>query len=113
MCLSSNPPLSRGITPTAPSEHPCQLMIPSEENKAPHGVSEVTFSLAKAKRDDVTGTELSGRKTKLEHWMSRNTISESKESPLSYAPTSGPPALLLDDVLVSTGEKRPLPGDCL
>ena len=30
-------------------------------------MSEVTFSLAKAKRDDVTGTELSGRKTKLDH----------------------------------------------
>ena len=29
-------------------------------------MSEVTFSLAKAKRDDVTGMELPGRKTKLE-----------------------------------------------
>ena len=60
-------PTLKGNPPTAPSEHPCQLMIPSGENKDPHGVSEVTFSLAKAKRDDVTGTELSGRKTKLEH----------------------------------------------
>ena len=42
------------------------MMIPSGENKDPHGVSEVTFSLAKAKRDDVTGMELPGRKTKLE-----------------------------------------------
>ena len=41
-------------------------MIPLGEQKDSHGVSEVTFSLAKAKGDDVTGTELSGRKTKLE-----------------------------------------------
>ena len=33
MCLSSSPPLSRGIPPTAPSEHPFQLMIPSGETK--------------------------------------------------------------------------------
>ena len=43
------------------------MMIPSGENKDPHGVSEVTFSLAKAKRDYVTGMRLSRRKTKLEH----------------------------------------------
>ena len=42
-------------------------MIPLGEQKDSHGVSEVTFSLAKAKRDEVTDTELSGRKTKLEH----------------------------------------------
>ena len=42
-------------------------MRPLGEQKDSHGVSEVTFSLAKAKRDEVTDTELSGRKTKLEH----------------------------------------------
>ena len=30
-------------------------------------MSEVTLSLANAKRDDITGTEMAGRKTKIEH----------------------------------------------
>ena len=37
------------------------------EGKDPVAVSQVTLSLAKAKRDDITGTEMAGRKTKIEH----------------------------------------------
>ena len=37
------------------------------QGKDPLGVSDVTLSLAKAKRDDIRGTEMAGRKTKIEH----------------------------------------------
>ena len=32
-------------------------------------MSEVTVSLVKAKREDVTGTEMAGRKTKMENFI--------------------------------------------
>ena len=76
-------------------------------------MSEVTFSLAKAKRDNVTGRVVREKDKARALDRSRETISGSKVSSLSYAPTYGSPALLLDDVSVSTGEKRPLPGDWL
>ena len=88
-------------------------MIPSGENKDPHGVSEVTFSLEKAKRDNVTGRVVREKDKARALDRSRETISGIKESPLSCTPTYGPPALLLDDVPVSTGENRPLSRDCL
>ena len=72
-------------------------------------MSEVTFSLEKAKRDNVTGRVVREKDKARALDRSRETISGSKESPLSCAPTYGHPVLLLDDVPVSTGEKRPPP----
>ena len=73
-------------------------------------MSEVTVSLIKAKREDVTGTEMAGRQTKMEHWTGTEGLFLSAKDP-QLAPTCGPPALLLDDVPISRGEKklRPLP----
>ena len=76
--------------------------------KDPHGMSEVTVSLVKAKREDVTGTEVAGRQTKIEQWTGTERLFLAAKDP-QLAPTCGPPALLMDDVPISTGEKKPLP----
>ena len=80
------------------------------QNKDPHGVSESCKSKkGRCNRNWVVRGKDKARALD----RSTETISGSKVSSLSYAPTYGPPALLLDDVPVSTGEKRPLPGDWL
>ena len=71
-------------------------------------MSEVTVSLIKAKREDVTGTEMAGRQTKMEHWTGTERLFLAAKDP-QLAPTCGPPALLLDDVPISRGEKKLLP----
>ena len=71
-------------------------------------MSEVTVSLVKAKREDVTGTEVAGRKTKIEQWTGTERLFLAAKDP-QLAPTCGPPALLMDDVPISTGEKKLLP----
>ena len=71
-------------------------------------MSEVTVSLVKAKREDVTGTEMARRKTEIEHWTGTERLFLEVKDP-QLAPTYGPPALLLDDVPISTGEKKLLP----
>ena len=38
-----------------------------DKAKEPLGVREVTLSLAKAKRDDITSTEMAEKKTNVEH----------------------------------------------
>ena len=76
-------------------------------------MSEVTFSLEKAKRDNVTGRVVREKDKVRSLDRSIKTNSGSKESPLVCAPTYGAPALILDDVPVSTGENRPLSRDCL
>ena len=75
---------------------------------------EVTVSLIKAKREDVTGTEMAGRKTKMEHWTGTERLFLAAKDP-QLAPTCGPPALLLDDVqyIFPIGEKKLLPWDSL
>jgi len=69
---------------------------------------EVTVSLIKAKREDVTGTEMAGRKTKMEHWTGTERLFLAAKDP-QLAPTCGPPALLLDDVPISRGENKLIP----
>ena len=44
--------------------HVNRLYSQERQGKDPVAVSEVTLSLANAKRDDITGTEMAGRKTK-------------------------------------------------
>ena len=41
--------------------------LQERQSKDPLSASEVTFSLANAKRNDITGTEIAGRKTKVEY----------------------------------------------
>ena len=41
--------------------------LQERQSKDPLSASEVTFSLANAKRNGITGTEMGGRKTKVEH----------------------------------------------
>ena len=71
-------------------------------------MSEVTVSLIKAKREDVTGTEMAGRQTKMEHWTGTERLFLAAKDP-QLAPTCGPPALLLDDVPISRGENKLIP----
>ena len=77
-------------------------------------MSEITVSLKKAKREDVTGTEMAGRKPKIEHWTGTERLSLTAKHP-QLVPTYGPPAVLLDNVqyIFSAGEKKSLPRDCL
>lgn len=77
-------------------------------------MSEITVSLEKAKREDVTGTEMAGRETKIEHWTGTERLFPASKYP-HLAPTYRPPAVLLDDAqsIFSAGEKKSLPRDCL
>ena len=67
-------------------------------------MSEVTVSIIMAKSEDVTGTEMAGRKPKMENWAGTERLSLTAKHP-QLVPTYGPPALLLDEVL-SLQEKR-------
>ena len=115
MCLSSNPPLSKGIPPTTPSEHPCQFMIPSgETEQGPSWCQWGHIQSCKGKEGRCNRHRVVREKDKARALdRSRETNSGSKESPLVCAPAYGAPALILDDVPVSKREKRTLPGDYL
>ena len=77
-------------------------------------MSEIMVSLKKAKREDVTGTEMAGRKTKIEHWTGTERLFPASKY-LHLSPAYLPPAVLLDNVqyIFSAGEKKSLPRDCL
>ena len=60
-------------------------------------MSEITVSLKKAKREDVTGTEMAGRKTKIEHWTGTERLFPASKY-LHLAHAYPPPAVLLDNV---------------
>ena len=71
-------------------------------------MSEVTVSIIMAKSEDVTGTEMAGRKTKIEHWTGTERLFLTAKDP-QLTHTYETPALQLDEVPISTGEKKLLP----